>query len=213
MNDRYEDRIETVVKAMQHAEPSAGMEQRILARLRVAEVPQAKRKWWTLPLPRYAMTAAVIAAAAGLFVQHQAGKKDMNGAPALAHGSMPAAENTVKQIAFPGDVAAHPVKVASTPNPFARLNLVHSVVHKTSVAGQPVIRSEEDDRNLPAPSLPLTEQERLLLRFVKHEPSTQLAELSASAQDAIFQREKEHVAEYFAKPLPAVDPAYDAGQQ
>ena len=54
------------------------------------------------------------------------------------------------------------------------------------------------DASFPPPPLPLTEQERLLLRLARHEPPQQLAQLSKPALDAAFQRDKDRVAEFFA---------------
>lgn len=215
MSDRHEERIDTVVQAMRQAEPPAGMERRLLARLQSAQVtqPQTRPVWWALPLPRYALAGAVIAATTGLLLQHQAVQGRTHGASPSAYGSRAGAEKNRPHIVSPGDLAAHPSSVAPAPHPVARLIPVRSGVQTKLSIGKPLVPSGDDDRSFPAPTLPLTEQERLLVRLVRHEPPRQLAELSASAQDSLFQQEKEHVAEYFAKPVAPVDPPYDAGQQ
>ena len=55
--------------------------------------------------------------------------------------------------------------------------------------------------SFPAPPLPLTEQERLLLALVRQEAPQRLIPLTESSRSAAAQREKSAVTEFFA-PLP-----------
>lgn len=226
MNDRHEERINAVLEGLRHVEPDAFLRDRILAALRVAEAaknaPASANGWLRLSTLTGAATPWLVAAAlllvAGstLLVHRQA---RLGGSPNRAV-SVPIRKRLSGE--FGNSQLGHLERTMQGPPDDSTLPRVPHVSERHGISlrasaethvsqprrGAPTSAdtAAEKDRSFPAPPLPLTEQERLLLRLVRHEPSTQLAELSAPAQDAAFQREKEHVTEYFAKPVTPVDP-------
>jgi hypothetical protein len=51
--------------------------------------------------------------------------------------------------------------------------------------------------SFPAPAMPLTEQERLLIRLAHHDDPVQLAQLSTGRREVRYQQEKQQVSDFF----------------
>jgi hypothetical protein len=175
----------------QAVEPRTGLEERILAKLPAAPA----RRWWQwMWIPALA-AAAVLAVVIGMRLMHQEAPQPVQAKKAV---------ETPKQ-----EVAARPdapmVKKATPPRVIAKQAPWRRMVAGPKVEIARAIPSQELPRQavFPAP-LPLTEQERLLLAFVRHQRPQ--AELVASEQQA----ERERVQKYFetgeapvAQPTPA----------
>lgn len=213
MNERHEERIDSVLQALRNAEPAAGMEHRILARLRQVEPrrqagPSTLPAWLPLPWPRYALAAAALVVAMGGFLYHHGpASEGASGSSARTQGKLSqqeahtrpepsAVQGTAGRLAgaFPEHLSAE------------RQSRIRFVALTRSGAFKPHARSVDEEHSFPAPPLPLTEQELLLLRLVRQEPTVQLARLSRPVREAAFQRDKDEVTAFFTpQPLP-IDP-------
>lgn len=223
-----EHRIERVLAALRHAEPTPGMEGRISAALSLAVEAPVVSRWWALSrLPQLAGLAAIVAVAVLLsahvkrknaaasakdhvalrlptegIVEKAAGFSPLNSAPTHG-GPQPRAAFTgakasaqtrrvsgLKSAAFSGNAKATPVGTYGL-----------RTRETTRAAQQP-----QPEQGFPAPPLPLTPQERLLVRLVHRDNPLQLAQLTPAAREAELQRDREQVREFFKPPpMPAAN--------
>lgn len=207
MNPHKQDRIDTVLQALRDAEPAPGMQQRITAALHRGEQSSNATKYhwplWVPPavaLPRLAL-AAVIVAAAAAFLLH-ARHNDRTSAADISVTHQPSGKLTawVDAVAPTGSHKESPSALpaaipASTPR--------HSR-SATQVEGASR-QSPAEERSFPAPPLPLTEQERLLIRLIHREAPVQLAQLTTPAINAARQQETDEVTAFFAPRVRVVE--------
>jgi hypothetical protein len=204
MNDTPQtgDRIETVLAALRHAEPAPGMEQRITAALlRQAQQDATKPSRWTwLRVPQLAGVAAVLVAGLLLTTRFhhphrgQASGFALPSDQARPVGADEAAQASLVQPAAAAKTPAHAPAVEGS----KQLALLHNV--QTRDVSRPTEQAQTE-QGFPAPPLPLTEQERLLIRLVHRDDPVQLAQLTPAAREADLQRDREQVREFF-KPAP-----------
>lgn len=224
-NERQtEDRIETVLAALRQAEPAPGMEQRIsaaLLRQANAASPATPRRTWLL-IPQLAGLAVVVAAVALLVSAHFYRWTAL--APATGHAALqgptetraekaagfsplnpvPPREGLQPRTTLTG--AEAPAQTQRVPGVKAAAFSANATAATTGRRGlwtrettQRVLQSQAD-QSFPAPPLPLTEQERLLVRLVHRDDPVQLAQLTPAAREADLQRDREQVREFFKPP-------------
>ncbi len=205
MNAHDQDRIDKVLQSLGQSEPAAGMQQRIVAALHRAEQSSDGKASRGLPtlfrfphataLSRLAIASAVVLAATALLLQprHRV-KPDSAHGPGVARMPQPATK-------FANEGEAHSLddlQVAAPSRPPTH-GRTHVPVADSS------LRDEPQERSFPAPPLPLTEQERLLIRLIRREAPVQLAQLTTPAINAARQQETDEVTAFFAPHLPLIE--------
>ena len=208
--DRQDRRIDDVLNALRQAEPRPGLEDRVLARLRAADAANqthAKLLHWPLAVQSRALApwlaaATLLAVAGGTLLLHRTSR--------LIRRSMDDTHSVAAVTAGPRlkrETEDIPVAVARAPHVSER--------HAPRLVMSPQASAPRDEASdsLPPPPLPLTEQERLMLRLARREPPQQLAQLSKAAQDAALQHEKDSVTEFFTPPPPLEQDDSPTGQQ
>lgn len=186
--DEANDAIARVVQGLREAKAPEGMEQRILRAMQErASEPRvrAARPWiWSLGV-------ATVAAAALIAVWvHRVPRKQVD---------QIAVKRTIENIVTPA--VTH--KVAGETSPLVRPAARPKVKLAEKPSSAPV--SNEDELAMsemmapsqPAPPMPLTEQERLLLRAVHDHDPVELAMLEPEKRAAQFQKEKAEVKSFF----------------
>lgn len=214
--------VGTVLQGLRHAAPDAAMQDRLLATLRRAEevrgdahvtALEALRCWCITTVTRPLATprpvvlppvaaAVLLCAVCGSLLHFLA--LHHHGAAASTHGVVATslAREQPKPIRASADLAnsvphAWPTRAMAHAHPAERMPAVGRLAPKLEASSPP-------------PPLPLTDQERLLLRLARREPTEQLAALTSSAQEAAFQQGKDAVSEFFAT-SPALDEPDDEG--
>ena len=238
-NDQFHEddrRIDAVLHALAHAEPDATMQARLVASLRTAGVPDgaqagAPRLRWAAPftsgsLPLRLALAACLLAVAGACLHHTAlqygAQPDSRPAGIIASAVSQPGFDRPAVTAEAGRLAVLPQRgrpstIAPKLKSAATRTLTNSLRRATVASGSDRTHSHAaGTASVPPPPLPLTEQERLLLRLGRQEPAEQLAMLALPARNAAFQREKDAVTEFFApapplrsqaEPSPSSEPA------
>ena len=184
MNER-DDAIDTVMAALRAATPSAGFEARIYHALQQAALPTR-----TLRLPFVMMASAaslLCAMAVGLGLHTLHDERAVTAAKPQPSALMP----------------AHPTE--SEVAVVKRLTPMHTA---------PRVRAERPLRvdfetvrpheNIPPPPLPLTQEEKLAIRIMRHNDLPQLATLSTDARTISLHADAESYREFFA-PRPALN--------
>jgi hypothetical protein len=157
--------IERVLAALRHAEPSATMERRILEAMAASEAETSPPFWPRLrPM---ATSLAVALAIAGMVIvvvavqQHRRAPADTR-----SHSTAPVVRKTTQpEIVLQQVAPRHPVR---------------SLRHAGKVSAEP----QTQVASFPAPPLPLTEQERLLLRLAHRRDPEDTAILNPAVQAA-----------------------------
>ncbi len=206
IRDRTEERIDAVLHALRAAGPRPGMDERILAALRDAEanLPATSLRHGWLRWPAMSCAAGVTVIACVLLWHGQPVRP-----PARLHV---AATEFVKkpEKALAADQPIKPISEASVrpqapviPSRQSQRSTAFAIKDRAHVEEAVVTAKEQ---SFPAPPLPLTEQERLLLRVVHRSDPVQLAQLTPAAREAELQRERDDVSEFFAPPPPLEQP-------
>jgi hypothetical protein len=193
-----DERIEQVLTALRDAEPPTGMEERLQAGLRAADEATEPRTWMWLRRPAFtagalAMAAIAILVGARSRQLHQAGHPQRTTAASLTPP-----QRGLRDLAVP-EPPDSPLQ-ESLPAPRKRL-----VKASPAVATELRQVRQVEAENIPAPPMPLTQQEILLVRLAHRNNAVQLGTLVADARELSFQHEKEQVREFFKPPLPAED--------
>lgn len=203
MNNHHEERVDTVLTALRNAEPTAGIEARILAMLQCAERSKAheRARWW---LPAWGLSWKSYAAAAVLF--------------AAAAGALLYPHTAVRRAVDRSGIARRQPSIGTSPHSAGREAALASTdafelrqtgrasgrrLQVTARIATGLPSPAHNDISFPAPPLPLTEQERLLLRLAHSEPPRQLTGLTSAVLNAGIQHEKDAVSEFFA-PRPSL---------
>ena len=206
-----EERIEALLAGLRKAEPAAGMEQRINAALLRAAgaVPSAmpRRAWLRLP-----QLAGLTAAAASLvlfsvYLHHRAASLPMRHRVSVIttdtsthqpqESAMNASSTGTGGLAS-AQAAPHREAIANSSVQPA-INQRRTVGPRSNEASQ-TAQTAEAEQGFPAPPLPLTVQERLLIRLVHRDDPRQLAQLAPAAREAELRRDREQVREFFKPP-------------
>ncbi len=198
---KQDRQIDDVLKALRQAEPRPGLEDQVLANLRAAQAAAStpyifRGQFATLfseaPMPWLA-AAMLLVLLAGALILHQSAPSDKRPSEEAGSASVfsPGPRLKIETWGTPGIQSAQPQRLPHV----SQRHGFHFVASAT-----PGSFCAETSDSFPPPPLPLTEQERLMLRIVRHEPAQQLAQLSKPVRDAAFQHDKDSVAEFFAPP-------------
>ncbi len=236
MSGKQDEQIETVLHALQHVEPSEVMQGRILSALQAAKAAQSTPAGrhrrpllaasFSGAVPWLAAAAILLAVGSTLLLhRHELRGTHPKRMVSTGLGSSTAIfsqeDRSPTSIGQRSTVTFNSTDPERVPHVSQRpgIRLKASAETHVSEARRGAPTDLADDRSFPAPPLPLTEQERLLLLLVRHEPPTQLAQLTPPARDANLHREEDRVTEFFM-PAPLIPgqqepPAYvvQTGQQ
>lgn len=192
MND-IDQNMERVLRGLREAQPDASLEMRITQTLREAQpepVGVSRFANWSLAL-RFAGAAGACAVLVAI-VQHA--PRERKTRDLATHVT-----STLQSVATPPP----PTVVGSSPS------REKPPAHRTAPAVVEA-RTEADStgkqQSFPAPPMPLTEQERLLIRLAHRDDPVQLARLGPGPRDDRYQAEKDQVSEFFRPPPPIVQP-------
>ena len=200
-----EERIDTVLAALRDVKAAPGIEQRIhTALLRAADAPApVKLRWASLRTPQLAGATAAVAGAALLLSLYA--HRRLPGKPAHRQNAF-ASSASPEQISngAPNALAAQ-LSPVITHTTFKAIGLAAPKRRQTNPTVVPIAASGESEQaateqGFPAPPLPLTEQERLLVRLVHRDDPVQLAQLTPAARERELQRDREQVREFFKAP-------------
>lgn len=184
--------IDRVLDALRNATPPAGMERRILNTLEIeARRPalsmRSRRKVW-MTTAACCGAAVVVAVLIGAFTLRR------HNAPIVSTMPMPPAEpSDTSQSA----VAPAPKMTEAAPTLHSRSAAVHRSVEPRRIEVAP---SEETLVSHPAPPIPLTEQERILLSYTRHGNTGDLAQISNDRKAAKEDQEKQEFQAFFEPP-------------
>ena len=207
-----DDAIERVLTGLREVEAPVGMERRIVAAMedRTSETARARDGWrWPLRLVGVARPAVVryvvigcVAAGVIAVVLTIPGRSRRQQVPLKAKmGSVGSGQRV--------PVVEEPVMASERPS-------AARVMRAARVANEPegpvvggneagdfdaVAMSETRAASFPAPPMPLTEQERLLLRMVHRGEPVELAMLDPQMREMQDAKEKAEFQQFFAKPL------------
>lgn len=161
--DRLDDLLDAALEARGRIEPRPGLETRILATLRERPPLPVRRALLARPGGRLALAAAAAVVLAVAVVVATSGGRPAEAPPiASATTAAPRALATPPPVASPAAVSA--ASPASGPSPVAT---------RRDVTSRPAVRRASRRPSFPAPS-PLSEEERLLLRFVSDAPRAEV---------------------------------------
>jgi hypothetical protein len=185
--DALDHELDAALAKYATAEPRTGLEQRILASLRAEQTRSAERSWWRWPALGV-IAAAVIVVAGFLVWRSEKPAHDITAHQPAVHGDKQTETHSAKN-----DMVnpVRPAEPAVTKTPAK-----HSVHHLQAVASEPRLD------HFPSPR-PLSEEEKLLVRYVQDFP--QEAVMIAKAQ-AEFEREMENPREDQAPGTNSVQP-------
>jgi hypothetical protein len=201
-----EGRIEAVFAALRDAKPAPGMEQRInAALLRADESASISRPRWTwLRVPQFAGVAAVVAAAVLLSIHANRRHASIAAQNRVAYSAgLPMQRNQHSASQESPAPSPHIVTGAANTATLPRASRPPSLRRKKTTqkaSEQSQTQQASAEQGFPAPPLPLTEQERLLVRLVHRDDPVQLAQLAPAAREADLQRDREQVREFFKPP-------------
>jgi hypothetical protein len=203
-----EEAIEKVLAGLRDAEAANGMERRILERLDQQASIRSRVDWrrlrpiWLMMPGRRLMFGSLAggAALAGIFAIAVA-------VPAIRRLGHVSAQVPASSKVNSGAVAATAPATSAAIATSPRVPLSGSSVHstsKTKALRAVAVRdsdsgalAETRDPSFPAPPLPLTEQERLLLRIVHKGDPAELAELNPVVRTARAEEDKREVKRFF----------------
>lgn len=184
--------IDRVLDALRNATPPAGMERRVLNALEIetrtpALSMRSDRKMWMT-------TAACCCAALVVAV--------LIGAFTLRHRSAPAVSTTLAMPAQPSN--ASQASVATTTKPARAVPAAHprsiTVQRSAQLRHTEVAQSEDTLVSHPAPPIPLTEQERILLRYARRGNTGDLAQINNESKAAKEDQDKQEFQAFFEPP-------------
>jgi len=189
--------VDRVLRALGDLEPSAGMESRLLARLQAVEAEQASvhSKWWRGRVAWAAIALAVVALSV-VGTRHRA----------VGTASRDVAVKRAVAVSVPQSNAPTVASTAVHAEARSSTRALHAVVVHEAVVEQRAVPATQE-ASFPAPPLPLTESERLLLQLKHRGDPVQLAQLSQPERNAAEERDRQQVREFF-KPAPPPPDAY-----
>jgi hypothetical protein len=191
----HDDAIDQTLAALKRAAPPQGMDARILQRLQ-QPVPAAPFRWSDL------LTGSALAGAwwRGA-VSGAATAMLLFGTLLLAQHGLRARQPVVSQIAATRALAPVTLPVAASA-PASAGCPTHAQIHRAWVGS-----SASFAPSRPAPVLPLTAQERALVRLVKTADPRLLASLEPETQARVEAQEAEDFNKFFAPPPAPPQPA------
>jgi hypothetical protein len=195
----HDDAIDKTLAALKSAAPPTGMEARILQRMQ-QHAPAAPFRWRDL-LTGSALAGAWWRGALSGVVTAML----LVGALLFAQHSLQPRQSVVSQIpathsaSTPVPVAASASNTPSHANPCITPNLLHATRTVRAMHAQ-TISSARFAPSRPAPVLPLTAQERALVRLVQTVNPKQLASFSFDAQEKAEAQEIDDFNKFFTPP-------------
>jgi hypothetical protein len=184
--------IDRVLGALRHAVPPTGMERRILnmleieARRPALAIRPGRIVWMTTAA--CCCGALIVAVLIGMFVMRR------HPAPAVS---------TVRIQPAQASNTSRP-SVAIVPEMTEAAPILHphsgAVQHSAQSRRNEVAQSEETLISHPAPPIPLTEQERILLRFARHGRTDDLAQISNERKAAKEEQDATEFQAFFEPP-------------
>jgi hypothetical protein len=198
-----EETLDRLLTGLRTAKPPAGMNQRIMAALhnqsteRTHATPDSFRLVW-LSAP----VAVVVLASVVIF--HTAHRQ--------THAPTQTAQPSAKEVpaTSPSLVNAQTTRplLYQEPKPRATMRLVSKPGSKTSTTAQDMDALAEEEMRAasqPAPRLPLSNQEKLLLRMTHKRTPIELAALSPATRAQHDAEEQADFEKFFEPPKPPVD--------
>ena len=191
MND-LDKSMDTVLRGLRQAQPDNSLERRITKVLRETQPAAEGMSWfggWSRALRVAGAVVCVVIAAMLLRPSH---RQRMTQAPARA--------SSVKQsiVKRPSLGVAGPLLVHRQAPVSRALHAVAATHAYEAAAATPA--------SFPAPPMPLTEQERLLIRLAHRDDPVQLAQLTPGPRNARYEADKDQVSEFFTPPTPPAQP-------
>ena len=180
MSDTHEEIVGRVFHGLRDAAPLDGMESRILNTLRhrASSMPVSIRRPWRIAsLAGGAVLACAVCAL--FFTAH----RETSQVPLSRSSGMPVQVET-------GFITAPERLVRTPPKPMVRRA-------RLTLAAQP--KEELAAVSYPAPPMPLTEQEKLLLRIVHRNDPVQIAMLDPLQREAKYADERAQVQRFFSQ--------------
>ena len=181
--------IDRVLDALRNAAPPAGMEGRILntleieARKPTVSVRSSRKVWMTTAACCCAALVVVVLVGAFSMQRHRASVvSTLPIPPALP--SHPSVANVPKMVEAAPPPRPHPVTVQRSAQP-RRIEVTHS---------------EDALISHPAPPIPLTEQERILLHYARNGNTGDLAQISNDRKAAKEDQDKQEFQAFFEPP-------------
>jgi hypothetical protein len=194
MNPHHDDSIDRVLNALRDATPPSGMDRRILNVLeaRSADNALSYRDKSRFVLPRWttvATAAALFVAAIFVFATRHHKQPDTLSIASPVHQSIPTAP-------APSAVAAQPIQVHHDSMP------VHAKPIRTQIEipSQPAQDVNDAQLSHPAPPIPPTEQERLLLRYARRGNTNDLAQITNEKREARDEKDAADFQAFFTPP-------------
>ncbi len=176
MSDTNEDIFGRVLQGLRDAAPPEGMESRIVSAVqyRASTAPVKSRPLWRIvPLAGSAVLATAL-----FFTAHR----------------------NAPQTTMPHPQAA---SLRATIRPAIATGSLERAGHRRRPT--PALQLKEDSASIsyPAPPMPLTEQEKLLLRIIHKDDPVQIAMLDPVQREAMYASERAQVQQFFTPPTPS----------
>lgn len=193
MNTPEHDNLETVLNALGSTEPAPGFHQRLQHAVHHAS-PERTLRWRPMHVASFS-AALLLCASLGICIRWPHSSSTPFNAP--------------RQVL---PVAATAQIVAGTPLRIRR-SVGSVAAHEPALTAASQSGSVEEPRpheNIPSPPLPLTAEERLVLRLMRNDQSNHLAQYTADARERRLQEDDQVYRSFFAPP-PSLDgqPYYD----
>jgi hypothetical protein len=197
-NNIAEQSIDRILGALRDATPPAGMESRLLRTLemesRVPASASRSRFGFAWMAATCCATLAVAALVVGLKL-HRSGPAMPAVAPAAVQHAAPQTQAATEPVIVSANAVNRPAAAAHLRNA--------DVAHTTqSEPAEDVPPQYSAEISHPAPPIPMTEQEKLLLRYARRGHTDDLAQISNESRAAKEEQEKADFVAFFTPPPP-----------
>jgi len=216
-HDKHDDALDKILGALRDAAPPEGMEVRIIQQLQhSAATAQIARFDWRCVLAgstlagawwrgaAIGLAAAMLAVSGMLTVQH--GRTAMS-----EHGQMAGrGGNHIRGVTSVSTSSPNPSPLSTPARPCTHSTMLWAQIAVTAFGRSSLLaetRAESNAPSHPAPPLPLTDQERALIRLVQTSSPRQLAMLNPVEYANLEAQSALKFEKYFAPPAPV--PAAD----
>jgi hypothetical protein len=206
-----EDLLARIYSGLRDAQPPIGMQRRILESTRASDCPfaavPARRRWSSLDrsASMYSVACGIAAVLVPilvlLFVVHphrQTSPRLATSNTPLIHQSMSPASTLPK--------ASNAQRARPVPSSARLRTASHKPTERVLCDCDPLALAELRAPSHPAPPLPLTAQEQLMLRIIRRGDPTQLAQLDPLQRQAALVRERAQVSKFFNPSTPGDRP-------
>ena len=195
MNNSDQD-LKRILNALRDTEPPSAMQQRVLAAVAQREAVPSRIFPWS-----FAALAATVGIAAILAIHLMPrGIHSSHQVEALPEPSVSQVAPTAPapQLLVPHAAERAPVRTLSA----RAIRLSHPLLCDCD----PTALAEANAPSMPAPELPLTEQEKLLRRIAHHPNPVEVAELTPAAREARIAADNDEFKAFFMPPAKAQAP-------